>query len=518
MTIEDYCTYIVNTYLLTTKEKEELDCLFKKIGKKFDFEMSTIFNPDDIHIRELASELFKTIKNEKRDFNIEYLIITLPIGNCNALAAELSSCKLIVLDACAMKLYGDIAKLIDKLAPKYKGEIAPNPENLNIGNIEEIENLKNEIRELIKNDIYNEFKKSILAFNGKMRNSIDNEKEPVGIAKQICDACILFLLGHEFGHIVENHKIINDNEENATQRRWAQEAEADVISYKLMVKTMELLYPETMYKGQFDFGFEIFFQCISIVEPLTIILDNKNKYEYSINHPDASSSRLEILRLFSIKSVSDKETHIFNIIVSNEIFDNVTNKLISEIICNAANIDSKNEGINEWKNEHYSSAVRKFKDDKYSRRFKKIIAVFYDYIIERSYTRMYSCAAQEECFINGIEYLKQEIYDEAVKCFLDALEKHNSLITRLAYGLSCSLIGQRFLYEKKNYKKAEAFFKRDIEINHLAGRESFKGLMVALKKQKKGHSASENGEIYKILSLVPSKAERVMEFMKTNNS
>jgi len=538
MTKKEYIQKIEDCHL---EPEEEIFLREKTSSKKTPSDEHYEFfdSKTDQYLEYLVEQTIQTIAEEDNKIHWKPIVFTRP--NKKGLDAKSLSInkeyKLLILDTNAMKLYGDISKLIDKLAPKYKGEITPNPENFNI------EDLKKEIRESINenDDVYNEFKKIILAFNGKMVNYIDDEKEPVGIAKRIRDACMLFLIGHEFAHIWKKHRIIGDNEEDAIKKRWDQEAEADIIAYKLMFKTMERLYPEIIYKGQFDLGFEIFFQCLAINEPLLIIFD-KEKYEYNTTHPDASSSRLEILRLYTIKSSSDKEekkTHIFNIWVSNEIFDNVSNKLISEILCIAANLDKQKIEISddkifknicntesidgnipemyEWKEEHYISAVRKFIDGKYSQRFYKILAIFYDYILERSSLRMYSYIGQEECFRNGIEYLNQDKYDHAIICFLDALNQQDNIITRLAYGVTCYKLGQCFLEKKKNYEKAGNFFGRDIEMNYLAGRKSFEGRMEALKEQNKLPPESEDGKIFEILSSVPSRAERVIDFMKDNS-
>jgi len=495
----------------------------------------------DERFKYLVDQVIQTISRRDNSIHWEPIVFTGPMQGLNAGSLSINEeCKLLIFDSNAMNLFGNIAKLIEKLVPNDGLEIVPPLEN--------IKESTAKINSLIDINNYNEFKKAILIFNGLLAGSVYDNTKQTGITRQIRDACMLFLIGHECVHLWKNHRRIDDNEKDAVYNSWQQELEADSLGYELMVDTMKCIcHPKIKYEAQFDLGFEIFFQCLALTEPLSLISGND---EYSNTHPDAASSRLGELReiaamsvpLIDMEELKKREkqedqwrSYIYERIMtkfirnaSDEIFDTYTAKLTGEILFQSSKVDKKQtdnklfmdelsknicsiestfyesniSGLQEWESENYTSAVVKFAKADYTDHQKRIIAVFYDYILERYYSRTNSCVGQLPEFREGIKHLKNLGVDEAEIYFQKALVKEpDNKIIRFALGLTYSLHGQ-ICFNQKDYENAKMFFKKDLKISPIVRRESL--VFLALIDDK----------VFNIISRVPSWDKRLEEFVK----
>jgi tetratricopeptide (TPR) repeat protein len=545
------------------------DILFLKVISPLSEDYYEFFDSKtDQYLEYLVDQTIQTITERFNKTHWKPIVFTRPMQGLNAKSLSINDkYKLFIFDNKAMNLFSNIAMLIEKLVPNDGLEIIPL--------LSEKKELRDNITEIkskldIKN--YNEFKKAILVFNGCLDNSISVDTELVGIAKQIRDACTLFLIGHECAHLLLGHNPIKAGVRYKAYKSWRQEVDADSLGYELMRNTMARIHPNVKYKAQFDLGFEIFCQCCAINEPLSLIFGEK---EYSDTHPDASSSRLGKLREIVKENASqiwtedkikalqneNKETlkddnegkkwleQIYQLTtpgficdISNEVFDTYTLKLTGELLywtadldkyrlsnkkfieqlkTNLGNVksnlpDSNITGFAEWESGNFTSAVRKFVKVEYKLHFKKVLSILYDYLYESYYSRMISRVGQLPEFDAGMDNLDKLCLEAAEKCFSKALAIEKDKIIRFALGLTCSIQGQISL-KNKCYEAAELSFNKDIEINPIAYRESFEGRAKALHKLKKRNEASQDKAVFKILSLVPAKIKRILEFVNTEN-
>jgi tetratricopeptide (TPR) repeat protein len=570
MTVSEINKIIENCHLTSTEEK-----YFRKITSSTENHYKFFDSKIDQRLEYLVDQTIKTLTERYNIINWKPIVFTRPMQELNAASLSINDkYKLLIFDNKAMNLFSDIATLIEKLVPNDGLEIVPL--------LSENKDLKENITEIksklvIKN--YNEFKKAILVFNGWLQDSISVDTELFGVAKQIRDACVLFLIGHECAHLFLGHCPIKTSVKNKTYRNWQQEVDADSLGYELMRDTMVQIHPNIKYKAQFDLGFEIFCQCCSINEPLSQIF---GKNEFSNTHPDASSSRLGELREIVKKNTSqiwteDKIKALQNVNdetledenkgnkwldqiyqlttpgfisdICNEVFDTYTIELTRELLYWAADLDKyrlNNEkfieqlktnigivnnnlpdgnitGFAEWESRNFTSAVREFAKVEYKSNFKRVVSILYDYLYERYYSRMISKVGQLPEFDAGMDNLENlnlkqadEYFSKALEIDKDKIIRDKDKIIRFALGLTYSIQGQICL-KNKCYEAAEQSFNKDIEISPVAYRKSFEGRGKALYKLKKRNEASQDKAVFKILSLVPSRIERVQEFVNAEN-
>lgn len=121
------------------------------------------------------------------------------------------------------------------------------------------------------------------------------------LASILLESMELFVMGHEYGHIIKGHlsagqltaAAFGEEEINEIVFSWQQELEADVVGLTLMLQSMK---KRGLDLALSFWGADFFFSCIDIVERgVSIIRTGKENDQSRSSHPPAQIRR-EILR------------------------------------------------------------------------------------------------------------------------------------------------------------------------------------------------------------------------------
>ncbi|WP_461256076.1 hypothetical protein [Treponema sp. R80B11-R83G3] len=547
MTINEIC----KEYNLDKTEQAKIKFAEQRL-KARDF--SSDFARPDEHLKYLVEQIYQTIHEWDNNINWKLIVLTMPMYKFNAGAFSLTEkCKLIISDNNILAISNTLAQLMGKLIPKCKYGIVPSIDD----DLNDIRDKINHIQLLDVND-YNEFKKAVLYSNDGLRDIHFNISNMDKISEQLRDAILIFILAHEFAHVLLGHqKYENENNISGVAKNWIEiETEADILGYELMKNTMARIYKDVIRKAEFNLGFEVYLKYLAIDELLSIIFKES---DFSGTHPDAGGSRIDSLRKEVEKTIpwkineetedtkneSQMEIVSFHYIIDiiNNVFDSYEKKLFQEIIGLAAAIDkqSSNEkdflvklwdkinesSVNEkldfsendipclktWNSGYLTKAVCEFADGGYENKFYRILAMLHCYEYEKYYFRMFSCIGPGEGFAQGVNYLNIERFDLAEKCFKKVIEnKPNEFIVAFALGYTYTKWGEKCYY-KGDFKEAIDFFNLSLN-SPVVCRETFKYRSDSYKKLRNSQAEAKDKEITNILYLVPNTDERGIKFTK----
>ncbi len=165
---------------------------------------------------------------------------------------------------------------------------------------------KEEIRKIIDFDknILIRFQEVLFAYiiNGNPNSSPQYlPSESIGILSDVIrDSAELFVIGHEYGHILKDHfnvgitkKMIGKENVDAISRNWEQEFEADKVGLQLMILSMQTKHKTDLTMSYC--GADFFFSCIDIVEKsISILREGKVIDQISETHPPTELRREHI--------------------------------------------------------------------------------------------------------------------------------------------------------------------------------------------------------------------------------
>jgi len=560
MTIKDYLESKAKSHSLGLWENE-LQSIAEEIGEDFDFTMQTEFDPDDTHLCNLTRELCLTLEKNQFNTNERFLIMTLPLKHYTVFREPVSSSyELIVFDNNTMALCTNIAQLIAKAIPRYKTGIIPSKDDN-----DHKKNIAEKIASINVDD-YNAFKKAILIFNGRLYNPVSLVSNTDKVTEQLRDSLLLFLMGHEFAHVLLGHDPYEDEKTlTGVKENWIErETAADCFGHELMQRTMfRIYYPNVKYEAEFNLGFEICIKCLSMGEQLSLVFmrdkDRRRRSGFSGTHPDARGSRMDRLRKKVEASINweineeSEDTIIeskirissFHYImgISTAIFDFYERKLSEEMVFLAAKLDKQcpNDkdflkrletelkesacgtetgffdteipGLREWRAGKFTKAIGEFAKRAYKEKFYRILSALHCFEYEKHYFRMLSRIGHGEDFAKGVLCLCDKKFMEARE-YLEKVynrEPNDPLVT-FSLGYTYSKIGEGYFLEN-DFQNALQFFDLGIETSPLVKRKTFRYRSCIHKKWKNNDAASKDKTIYDILCLAPSTEELAKIFI-----
>jgi hypothetical protein len=480
----------------------------------------------------------------------------------------------IVVDHRIAALSTVISELIAKYLPANGVNLGPRDM------LSEEAHRETEIR--IDDKDYRAFKNGLLNFIGFRNDVVPEWPELTGIAAQIRDGFVLYLLGHELGHIILGHSgYEKKNDINKVKQNWDMEFEADAVAYDLMYDTMSRLYPDVKYKGQYNIAVETFFLYASIGELLGFVLADT---EFNNTHSDTftriNQLRQKIEKYFSsMENREEPETlewcereieigfpH-YTMKISGAVYAAYKKRISDEILIWAAFHAEKNNtdgeeflpglirdicesgsdslpalnlpGLDEWKQGHFTRAVRAFAAGKVQKEFCRVLAILYRNEYDYLSSKMESCLGQLPEFREGVEalwvsrLLCQKITEDdnaafdklvealnyarrAASCFRNipvVFGPQNAAEVAFALGQAESTCG--FLYLRlADIPAALASFNFDID-NSPAALESFYGRSCAHERVGHTEAARADQAVWEIVSRAPSFLERSWAFLTT---
>jgi len=515
-------------------------------------------DPDE-HLKYLVDQLVQTISEQYNNMQWKPIIFTKPKLGLNAGALSINEkCKLLIIDSNVVILTTTMSQLIAKAIPKYKNGIIPSKDDEELDD-EEIEGNISRINTLIGIDDYNNFYKAIFNINWLLDNPLSDVSNPDKLTEQLRDSILMFLISHEFAHMLLEHKDYKDrNTLNGMAQNWIyRETPADVLGYELMRNTMSRIYPNVEYKAEYNLGFEIYLKCYAVGELLSFIFrkkaDEKNDQFFSGTHPDAGGSRLDTLRKVVEEDIpkeinEENEDTIFEsemeigsflyiMDISNTVFDSYEKRLIEEIIkfaviydkqytkekdfhnriknaimnsiCNTdiGYIDTETSGLDEWKAGKYTRAIIMFANKVFNEKFYRILSALHCYEYEKYFFRMFSCIGPGEGFAEGVHWLNSKIFFNAIEPlkYVHHNEPNNPLAA-FALGYAYSKTGEEYFY-KKDFQNALEYLKLGIETSPIVRRKTFMLRSEIFKKSGNAKEAEKDDKIYHILRLVPNTRE-----------
>jgi len=509
-----------------------------------------------IQLNLLANRLCKTIK-KKQFSNIKHLfIITEPKNGLNAEPIGLKNgSALIAFNNYTIHICTKIALLIEKYIPKWLIEefVFGNKSELTDEPIDPMESLF-KINGLINIDAHRKFEELFFAFIGVPDASKQHTPKITKITEILRDAIVLFIMGHEYMHLILNHYEYEGKSIEEVWGNWDHELIADSYGYELMRETMSQKYYNVNDKAFFNFGIEIFIKFQSIRDLLLQIFqeekpaasgedeaNTENVFEKT--HPDPFSRIVKLREMIweqaNIESEEkDSVVPLFIMELSNVIFDIFERRISLKILHWASKIDNENmenkeylkklfencfsnnfsseniKGEKEWESCEFTNAICEFAKGNSEENFKRVLAVLYVHEYEKHESQMKLMIGQLQDFRDGVNYLEKNDYNKAVDCFEDALKNDNgNSLVNYAWGYACSKRGKEY-FDNGKYSEAIDDFNNDIENSPVAGIESFYYRSLALSMLGRKEEALQDMAIVRIISLAPSLKKRTYEWLK----
>jgi len=311
------------------KKPEELKNLRAGLIKLMKSELENIELPtkyEDPITYILISKLAKRIEESADDLSIPIayrpIIGTLPTGRVNAMAIAVpSSDEFIIVFESGLFIFALLLSKALNMSIPFKGTQ------------ENKLTFSYDIAEVTKKidanpEIVNRFRQVLFAYLLEGRPSAAPQyilEEPyMNMAEILIDSMELFVMGHEYGHIINNHFLdkktitssLGNENVNEIILDWKQELEADAIGIKLMIHAMQ---KNGMDLALSYWGADFFFSCHEIIErSISILHTGKEENIIIDSHPPVHLRRQNLRNILTSSLPEDVSKGIIKFVITTE--------------------------------------------------------------------------------------------------------------------------------------------------------------------------------------------------------